>query len=260
MSDGARGGAGDASMSDGARSGVRIKICGVTLAEDAAAVAALGADLLGLNFWPRSKRYLDPRRAPEIAAAARGGRSGAGAIAPCRIVGVFVNASADEIAAIHAAVRLDVVQLHGDERPRDVTEIAQRLRAEGGAAVEVWKAVAAGELASVERLDEWTDAAAILLDAPSAGRGGSGLTIDPEVVRHAQRLHPARRLVLAGGMRPDNVAAAIAAARPWAVDTASGVEAGTPGIKDAAKLAAFVRAVRGGDAEIGGGVVPDGHG
>jgi phosphoribosylanthranilate isomerase len=111
----------------------------------------------------------------------------------------------------------------------------------------------------VERLDEWAAAAAILLDAPSAGRGGSGMTIDAAVVRRARQRHPARRLVLAGGMRPDNVAEAIAQTRPWAVDTASGVEA-APGRKDRAKLEAFVRAVRCGHVEIGGGVVPDGHG
>jgi phosphoribosylanthranilate isomerase len=227
---------------------VRIKICGVTVAGDAAQAAALGADFLGLNFWPRSKRYLDPQRAPELVAAAR-------AAGACRLVGVFVNASADEIAAIHGAVGLDVVQLHGDEPPGEVAAIAARLSPAG---VDVWKAVAAGELAAVEKLDEW-EVAAILLDAPSAGRGGSGLTIDAAVVRHARQRHPARRLVLAGGMRPDNVAEAIAQTRPWAVDTASGVES-SPGIKDAAKMKAFVRAVRSGDVEIGGGVLPDGHG
>ncbi len=206
------------------------KICGVTLAEDARLAARLGADFLGLNFWPRSRRYLEPRRAPAIAQAARG----AGEI---RLVGVFVNATLEEIAAIHRAVTLDVVQLHGDETPADVAAIAAAL------GVEVWKAVAAGGRDDVERLDEWTAAAAILLDAPSAGRGGSGLTIDAEVVRHARARHPTRKLVLAGGMRPDNVAAAIAELAPWAVDTASGVEA-APGVKDAAKLAEFLSAVR----------------
>ncbi len=227
----------------------RIKICGVTLADDAARVGALGVELLGLNFWPKSKRYLAVERAPAIAAAARAAAESVGS--RCAIVGVFVNASADEVEAIHRAVWLDVVQLHGDERPSDAAALAARL------GVEVWKAVAAHDLASVERLDEWAAASAILLDAPSAGRGGSGVAIDPVIVDHARLRHPARRLVLAGGMRPDNVAAAIARARPWAVDTASGVEA-APGIKDAAKLEAFVRAVRGSGER--GGVVPDGHG
>lgn len=209
------------------------KICGVTTEEDAAAAARLGVDFLGLNFWPRSKRYLATERAPAIAAAARDAAAG------CQLVGVFVNAALDEIAAIHQAVRLDVVQLHGDEPPALVREVGARL------GVAVWKAIAAGEPAAVERLDEWQDAAAILLDAPSAGRGGSGLTIDPAVVLHAHARHPSLRLVLAGGMRPDNVAAAIATTHPWAVDTASGVES-APGRKDAAKMAAFLAAVRGG--------------
>ncbi len=208
------------------------KICGVTTEEDAAAAARLGADFLGLNFWPRSRRYLATERAPAIAAAARDAALG------CQLVGVFVNATLDEIAAIHQAVRLDVVQLHGDEPPALVSEVGARL------GVAVWKAVAAGAAAAVERLDEWRGAAAILLDAPSAGRGGSGLSIDPAVVLHAHALHPALRLVLAGGMRPDNVAAAIAMTHPWAVDTASGVES-APGAKDAAKMAAFLAAVRG---------------
>jgi phosphoribosylanthranilate isomerase len=88
----------------------------------------------------------------------------------------------------------------------------------------------------------------IVLDAPSAGRGGSGQTIDEAVVLHARARHPTLRLVLAGGMRPDNVAAAVARTRPWAVDTASGVES-APGVKDAAKVAAFVAAVRGAAAQ-----------
>lgn len=232
---------------------VRIKVCGVTLADDAARVAALGVELLGLNFWPRSKRYLEVERAPAIASSARAAAEMVGS--RCAIVGVFVNASADEIEAVHRAVGLDVVQLHGDELPSDVAAVSARL------GVEVWKALAAHDARSVERLDEWVAASAILLDAPSAGRGGSGVTIDPAVLDHARLRHPARRLVLAGGMRPDNVAAAIARARPWAVDTASGVEA-APGIKDAAKLEAFVRAVRGGASPSGfvGSVVPDGHG
>lgn len=209
-----------------------VKICGVTRVEDARRAAELGADFLGLNFWPRSKRYLAVEQAPAIALAAREASGGR-----CRLVGVFVNASLEEIEAAHRAARLDVAQLHGDEPPAMVAQVAARL------GIDVWKAVAAGEAAAVERLGEWTAAAAILLDAPSAGRGGSGLTIDEAVVLHARARHPARRLVLAGGMRPDNVAAAVARTRPWAVDTASGVEA-APGVKDAARMEAFVLAVR----------------
>jgi phosphoribosylanthranilate isomerase len=100
-----------------AKSATKIKICGVTLPDDAARVAAAGADFIGLNFWPTSKRYLAPERAPAVAAAAR-------AAGAAQLVGVFVNAARDEIIAIACDVALDVIQLHGDEPPDDVTAIA----------------------------------------------------------------------------------------------------------------------------------------
>jgi phosphoribosylanthranilate isomerase len=211
-----------------------VKICGVTEPADAYVAGELGVDYLGLNFWPRSKRYLPFAQAPAIAACARQASEGY-----TKLVGVFVNPSLDDLWRAYEAAEIEVVQLHGDEPLDLVAELAVELAKEG---VQIWKAVAAADEAAVERLDEWK-AAAILLDAPSAGRGGSGLTIDEAVVLHAKRRHPELRLVLAGGMRPDNVAAAVARMQPWAVDTASGVEA-APGKKDAAKMAAFVRAVR----------------
>jgi phosphoribosylanthranilate isomerase len=207
----------------------KIKICGVTLADDAARVAAAGVDFIGLNFWPRSKRYLSPDRAPLVAAAARGA-------GPVRVVGVFVDAEPSEIAEICAAVPLDVIQLHGDESPEEVGRV--------GAATKqpIWKAIAVTAARDLERLEAWpTDA--IMLDAPSPGRGGAGKPFDWNLAREARRRHPARKLVLAGGLDAANVATAIAQLTPWAVDVASGVEA-APGIKDPAKLQAFVDAVR----------------
>lgn len=206
----------------------KIKICGVTQADDASRVAAAGVDYIGLNFWPSSKRYLSPERAPIVAAAAR-------AAGPVLLVGVFVNASLDHIAAIARDVVLDVIQLHGDESPEDVVAVAQ---ATGRA---VWKAIAVGEAGDLARLDAWP-VDAILLDAPAAGRGGAGKVFDWSLARDARRMHATRRLVLAGGLGPHNVAAAIGAVDPWAVDVASGVES-APGIKDAAKVAAFVAAI-----------------
>jgi len=208
----------------------KIKICGVTQPDDAARVAAAGVDFLGLNFWPRSKRYLPPDRAPAVAAAAR-------AAGPARLVGVFVNATRDELVAIARAVALDVIQLHGDETPDAAAAIA---RATGRP---VWKAIAAGAAHNLAALDAWP-VEAILLDTPAVGRGGSGATFDWRLARDARDRHPARALVLAGGLAPHNVAAAIAEVAPWAVDVASGVES-APGVKDAAKVAAFVAAVRG---------------
>jgi phosphoribosylanthranilate isomerase len=213
---------------------VKVKICGVTRADDAAHAAASGADFLGLNFWPRSKRYLPVERAPDVAAAARAAATPTGGIS---IVGVFVNASLDDIAAAVRAASLDVIQLHGDESPDDAAAAA---RATGRA---VWKAISVAAPADLARLDTWS-VDAILLDAPTAGRGGSGTTFDWRLAREARDRDPARRLVLAGGLGPDNVRAAIDAVAPWCVDVASGVER-APGIKDAAKVAAFVAAARG---------------
>ena len=208
---------------------MKIKICGVTLVEDAARVAAAGVDFLGLNFWPRSKRRVDAERAAALAAAIRGA-------GPARIVGVFVDADPAEIAAVHARVDLDVVQLHGAEPPEAVAAVAR------AAGRPVWKAIAAGSPADLDALDAWP-VDALLLDTPTPDRGGSGVSFDWSLARAARLRHPARRIVLAGGLHAGNVAGAIAAVEPWAVDVASGVEA-TPGVKDPARLAAFVEAVR----------------
>jgi phosphoribosylanthranilate isomerase len=208
----------------------RIKICGITLPDDAATVAAAGVDFIGLNFWPRSKRYLSPDRAPMIAGVARGSGS-------AKLVGVFVDASVDDILAVTGRIDLDIIQLHGDESPDACQRIA--------AAVfrPVWKAIAVASTRDIERLDVWP-VEAILLDAATPGRGGGGATFDPALARMARERFPARPIVLAGGLQPDNVAAAIAYIQPWGVDVASGVEHG-PGVKDPAKIAAFVAAVRG---------------
>jgi phosphoribosylanthranilate isomerase len=209
----------------------KIKICGVTRSDDAAMAVAAGADFLGLNFWPRSKRYLPGVRAPAVAAAARA----AGSV---MLVGVFVNATIDEIAAIARRVGLDAIQLHGDETPDLAAAIARATERP------VWKAIAIGGPDDLARLAGWP-VDAILLDAPTAGRGGAGQVFDWRLARQARDAHPDRRFALAGGLRPDNVRAAVDAVAPWAVDVASGVES-APGVKDAARVAAFVAAVRGG--------------
>lgn len=208
----------------------RIKICGVTRPDDAAMVAAAGVEFIGLNFWSGSKRFVSAERAPAVVAAARGA-------GPARLVGVFVNATRDDIAATARALSLDVVQLHGDETPADVVAVAH---ATGCA---VWKAIAVGRPSDLDRLDIWPSDA-ILLDAPTARRGGAGKVFDWSLAREARRAYPARRFVLAGGLNPENVAAALTELGPWAVDVASGIES-APGIKDPAKFAAFVAAVRG---------------
>jgi phosphoribosylanthranilate isomerase len=217
----------------------KVKICGVTRPDDAAHIAAAGADFLGLNFWPTSKRFLPPPRASLVAGAARsaGRVSSSGpvsSVSSIQIVGVFVNAALDEIVSLARDVALDVIQLHGDESPDTVTAVAIATQ------LPVWKAVSA-TASELARLDAWP-VDALLLDAPSRSYGGSGTSFDWNLAR-AARDQATRKLVLAGGLTPDNIAAAIDAVEPWAVDVASGVES-APGIKDPLKVTAFVSAVR----------------
>jgi len=208
-----------------------VKVCGLTRPDDATAAAAAGVDFIGLNFWPRSKRRVDADRARQVAAAAR-------AAGPAiRLVGLFVDAALEAIDAARAAVGLDVIQLHGDETP----DQCRAVRAATG--LPVWKAVPVTGPEAVADLGRWP-VDAVLLDAPSAGRGGSGKTVDWALAADAVRRHPDLKIVLAGGLTPDNVAAAVARVGPWAVDVASGVET-APGEKDAARVGAFVRAARG---------------
>ena len=207
----------------------RIKICGVTLPDDAARIASAGADFIGLNFWPRSKRYLAPERAPMIASVVR-------STGNAKLVGVFVDAEIDEIQAITGTFDLDIIQLHGDETPDQVNRIAQTFYRP------VWKALPIRSSRDLEALDVWP-AEALLLDAPTPGRGGSGATFDWRLAREARERYPRINFVLAGGLDPTNVTTAVQTVEPWAVDVASGVEAG-PGIKDAAKLEAFIAAAR----------------
>ena len=197
----------------------RIKICGITRPEDAAAAATAGADFLGINFWPQSKRYVDPVDAPAIAA-----RRGA-----ARLVGVFVDADRDTILRICDAVPLDAVQLHGSEPPELVGQLGRP----------VWKALPADRADLVAHYATDT----ILLDTPTPGHGGSGHPFDWTIARDVRARFPDRHIVLAGGLTPVNVAEAIAIVDPWAVDVASGVES-APGIKDARKVIALITQVR----------------
>jgi phosphoribosylanthranilate isomerase len=207
----------------------RIKICGVTLPDDAARIAAAGADFIGLNFWPKSKRCLAPERAPTIASVVR-------ATGKAKLVGIFVDPELDEVQEIAATADLDIIQLHGDEHPDMVQRISRAVHRP------VWKALAVSSARDLEHLDVWP-AEALLLDAPSAGRGGAGTSFDWRLAREARERYPKLDFVLAGGLTPDNVATAIQTVQPWAVDVASGVEA-APGVKDPTKLDAFIAAVR----------------
>ncbi len=196
---------------------VRVKICGVTTLDDALLCARAGAEAVGLNFWAGSKRRVDVERAAEIAAALPGS---------VLKVGVFVDAPRAEIERTIAAVGLDAVQLHGDETPEDCLGFAARV-------IKAIRVRPGGE--SPAALAERFAVDYVLLDADTAGYGGSGRSFD---WRLAAGVAPGR-LFLAGGLRPENVAAAVRAARPFAVDVASGVEI-APGRKDPERVREFI--------------------
>jgi phosphoribosylanthranilate isomerase len=201
---------------------VRVKICGVTRLEDAKEAWAAGADALGLNFYPRSPRYVQP----EVAAALARTRPALGAV-----VGVFVNESPDTIRARVRECGLTVVQLHGDEPPEACT----------GFGVPVIKALRVRGPEDVAKARTYVgagDVATLLLDGAAPGYGGGGVTFDWSLV--ARLTDAGLPVLVAGGLGPDNVAEAVRATRPYGVDVASGVES-SPGIKDARAVRAFIR-------------------
>jgi phosphoribosylanthranilate isomerase len=204
---------------------VRVKFCGITRLEDAQEAARLGAWAIGLNHWAESPRRCDPAVAAEI---------GAGLRRRLEVVGVFVNASLDEIDSAAEDEQLTMLQLHGDEGPAFCREAARRT------GLKVIKAVRVRSAADVQAAEAYrTDFH--LLDAHRPGvPGGSGASFDWELVADRRSDVP---LILAGGLTPDNVTEAIATVRPFAVDVASGVEA-KPGIKDHALMNAFAEAAQ----------------
>jgi phosphoribosylanthranilate isomerase len=200
---------------------VFVKICGVRTLEDALWAAEAGADAIGFNFWPQSKRYLPVEEAGRIAKKLP---------ARLRTVGVFVNAGEAEVMRAFQHGAVDFVQLHGDETP----EFCRRF------AGIYMKAVRLRDESSLEALDGFS-CDLVLLDADSPQYGGSGLRADIELARRAAEK---RRVLLAGGLTPENVADAVRAVRPYGVDVAGGVES-SPGVKDRTKVAAFITAAKG---------------
>ncbi len=197
-----------------------VKFCGITRIEDAREAVRLGAWAIGLNHSEQSPRRCDPGTAVEISAELR---------RATEIVGVFVNASLDEVARAAEDEQLSMLQLHGDEGPDFCREAARRT------GCKVIKAVGVRSGADVQAAEAFrTDYH--LLDAHRPGvPGGTGETFDWELVSRRSSEIP---LILAGGLRPDNVAEAISVTRPFAVDVASGIEV-APGVKDHALMAAF---------------------
>ncbi len=201
------------------RMGVRVKICGITNVEDARLAVEAGADLIGLNFYPPSPRCISEHTAQEIRA-----------VLPATVwsVGVCVNAGRERMATLAERLDLHALQFHGDETNADCSGWPQ-------------KTIKAVRIGSEDPPLQWeaypTDY--LLLDTYHPGRyGGTGETFAWEQVANlsaAQR----QRIILAGGLTPENVAAAVQAVQPWAVDVAGGVES-APGRKDPEKLRAFI--------------------
>jgi len=199
----------------------RIKICGVTSVEQALACVAAGADSIGVNFVPTSARRVDAEQARAIVDAI-----GASAL----VVGVVADLGLARMRALREATGVGCLQLHGDEPPTDVTALLPH----------AYKAVRVASAHDVARADAMPGDYVMVDAKVGAALGGTGHTFDWSLV---VELATRRRLVLAGGLTPHNVGVAVAQVRPWCVDVASGVES-APGVKDMARVNAFVQAVR----------------
>jgi len=197
-----------------------VKICGVTTPEDAAMAAAAGADAIGVNLWPGSKRHVTSEAAREVLAAIPAG---------VLKVGVFVDATDDEVEHQVHELGLDRAQLHGDESPAHFGRLDARLI----------RVVRVRDESSFAGEDGWSPAL-WLYDAYVEAYGGGGVVAPWSLIATRAR----RPFLLAGGLTPDNVAAAVAQTRPDGVDVASGVESSARR-KDPAKVAAFIAAARG---------------
>jgi phosphoribosylanthranilate isomerase len=202
---------------------MRVKFCGITRVDDAHEAVRLGAWAIGLNYWPQSPRRCDPGTAIQISSELR---------RKALLVGVFVNEGLDAIAAAVEDAQLGAVQLHGDEGPAFCQEVARRTGAK------VIKALRVRSAADVRAAEAFrTDFHLLDAHRPETP-GGTGASFDWELTGGRESSVP---MILAGGLRPDNVAEAIEIAHPYAVDVASGVEA-APGVKDHALMTAFAAA------------------
>ena len=201
---------------------VRVKICGLTSVADARAAAAAGADMIGLMFYEGSPRHITLPQAAEISRA----------LSPFVLkVGVFVNPEAAQVLEAVAACGLNLLQFHGDEPSGFCTQFG----------IMSMKALRVKDAASLASLEQYhTDA--FLLDAYSqSGLGGTGEKFNWDLALEAQKF--GKPIFLAGGLTPENVAAAVRQVNPFAVDVSSGVEF-APGKKDAAKVQAFIQAAK----------------
>jgi phosphoribosylanthranilate isomerase len=207
------------------RAPTKVKFCGITRLADAELAVSLDAWAIGMILWPGSARSAAPDEALRISNAVR---------RKVEVAGVFVNQTLDEVAALADMLRLSLIQLHGDEGPAYAKEIGRRT---GAKVIKAQSVRLASDVVAVQAFH--TDYH--LLDTHREGlRGGTGETFDWSMLARRRSDVP---LILSGGLTPENVAGAIEAVHPFAVDVASGVEA-SPGIKDPEKMKAFAAAVR----------------
>jgi phosphoribosylanthranilate isomerase len=201
-----------------------LKICGVTVERDAEKLVEMGVDAVGFNFWPRSKRYLDPRMGEWMKGLAGG----------ILRVGVFVNEESGLAYRLFGEGMIDVVQLHGGETTEMVAGFCK-------AGIPVIRAVGVKDVADIGLAGSY-GADAVLLDAHAPQVfGGTGETFDWSLAKGFRERFPAIPMVLAGGITPDNAALAVGEVRPCALDVASGAEF-SPGVKDFGKVAALLEA------------------
>lgn len=216
---------------------MQVKICGITTLKDARMAAVAGADMLGLNFYEPSPRYITPETALAICDTLR---TELGEHCPV-LVGVFVNATVGDVSIITNHAGLDVAQLSGDE----TIPMLKELRGIAYKAIRPMNKQMA--LSDVDyfapQMPDNEQAPSLLLDAYHPNLyGGTGESASEEVANAVNERVP--RLMLAGGLNPENVAERIQAIRPWGVDVASGVEDDEPGVKSAEKVEAFINAAR----------------
>ena len=204
---------------------IGVKICGITSQQQAEQIIAAGADAVGLNFWPKSKRYVslqDAKWAAELTGAMR--------------VAVVVNATDSELEQILQSGLVDAIQLHGDETPERCEQVARM-------GLPVIKALQVRDESVLELIPAYSSAQAVLLDSYNPGQyGGEGRTFPWSLGSLAVRRFQDLPVILAGGLVPGNVGEAVSGVYPAAVDVASGVES-SPGVKDLEKVRQFIQQV-----------------
>jgi len=202
---------------------VKIKICGIIRLEDALCAVESGADAIGFVFYQKSPRYITPERARDIILS----------IPPfITTVGVFVNEDLNVLRDISSYTDIDIIQLHGDEPPEYCHSLGRRFI----------KAIRIKGNFDIEKIKQYEQASAFLLDTYHAEiPGGTGEAFDWNIALEAKRYG---RIILAGGLNPENVTEAIKRTRPYGVDVSSGVETDVKGIKDHDKIRSFIRKAR----------------